>query len=262
MCQDNSCSGWPTRPCSGTCVSRKGSGRSRRSRVSTARTCFRYCWRVPYLGPIRRHIARQSRRCIHLFLYRGGCRSCRWSSLDTPRPVTAHPDGLSFAFGPASPPRSFPSLHSFISVTQLYADSSAIHVRTASDTGFHLVQYQALGQTLSCVRPVGAAHRCLSKACMEIRGSDPYRSLALGGGPKLYWFFRSRLDDRWPSHCPRFFPRLRHRPPMLDHARHAVGPALRDPLEDDAQHEPHRPEPRTPAVPHAPLNRLRPSRAT
>ena len=59
----------------------------------------------------------------------------------------------------------------------------------------------------------GASHRCLPSACMEMRGSGPYRTCALTGTSIAPWFSRSRLDGRSPSHRPRPFPRLRRRPP-------------------------------------------------
>ena len=86
-------------------------------------------------------------------------------------------------------------------------------VGAPSDTGFCLVQFQASGQVLSCVRPVDAAHRCLPLACMELRGPGPNRFCALGGASKARWISRSRLDGRLLLHCPRLSPRLRCRPP-------------------------------------------------
>ena len=47
------------------------------------------------------------------------------------------------------------------------------------------------------------------------------------------------------------------RPPMLDHARHGLEPALRRPFDDDAGHGPHLPDTGTPDVPNALLDRMR-----
>ena len=59
---------------------------------------------------------------------------------------------------------------------------------------------------------------------MEMRGPGPNRFCALGGASKARWFSRSRLDERLPLHCPRFSPRLRHRPPPLPSPERKLNP--------------------------------------
>lgn len=89
------------------------------------------------------------------------------------------------------------------------------------------------GNTIVCGRAlrhgtflVQSRHRVkrFRSARMDIRGSDPYRSVMLGGTSNLHWFFRSRFDSCLPLHCPQLSSRLRRRPLPLSCPERTLNP--------------------------------------